>query len=49
MHLRGHIVTERTGTDEKRIRVGRALKRLKFINILTFHRIFTLMLMIYDL
>ena len=25
MHVRGRIVTERTGTDEKRIRVGRAL------------------------
>ena len=25
MHMRGRIVTERTGTDEKRIRVGRAL------------------------
>ena len=25
MHIRGRIVTERTGTDEKRIRVGRAL------------------------
>ena len=24
MHIRGRIVTERTGTDEKRIRVGRA-------------------------
>ena len=23
MHVRGRIVTERTGTDEKRIRVGR--------------------------
>ena len=25
MHTRGRIVTERTGTDEKRIRVGRVL------------------------
>ena len=25
MHIRGRIVTERTGTDEKRIRVGRAV------------------------
>ena len=24
MHIRGRILTERTGTDEKRIRVGRA-------------------------
>ena len=25
MHIRGRIVTERTGTDEKRFRVARAL------------------------
>ena len=25
MHIRGRIVTERTGTDEKRIRVWRCL------------------------
>ena len=29
MHIRGRIVTERTGTDEKRVRVGRAFKDIK--------------------
>ena len=34
MHIRGYIVTERTGTDEKRIRVGRALITIGFLSTL---------------
>ena len=33
MHIRGHIVTERNATPEKRIRVGRALRSYNLVVI----------------